>query len=1346
MIRCLREKSKKGIAALLSGLMVLQCGIPNTALGNITTSETNIAITYDETVDAVRAALNNTATVDASNFYFDGTYASEYEDLFGLTEDVVLYPLSLNDEKATASDLSNGDFEAYLKVNYSDMDEVEVGTPAGSEEIILLLKNRKNSKKKVTLDIFGEKRAIYIPGKNTVLKSDDGESIEGRTTPSEIASYNRVEEETTELTKYRVATSSECDAVELIATASNAAISSDAESAREISIYEPVLMNKCTAMAVTISADDIAREAYGIQYSFETESAIINASVLPDTFSEAVTLDVREFDFDEEVSMTNMLRSYGTLVTGTKSFDIHFLTGDGEEIEPNGPVEISITLKNKILPDDANFESLTAYHVTDENPISTIMNLTDEKTNDTENKNADKAPFEILPITVEESGSDHSIRFTANSFSYFVMSYNGFNNLWAYLYDEDGNQLPGTNEDTDEIWANPDNKAKYNPQDFCASWNQGSGSASSNGKWIYFATLTSLLGDSTTNYTYINAYTDSAMEQSFNWIYFEVVSGFSGNWWVSALTEKPTAAPSESDGTSRKITADADGYMKLYIRMQNHAITSPIEDHVEDSGYFLAKVPENLPKYATVNYKWYRSDDGVNFEEVVRKKAANKTYNIEVDTTGSKLYPSRDVSIDVEVRRWYKAEVYVDGELYKEYSKRQVQDYPCIMNGSFETPKVSLIGDNMYDFPNGTEGLYWRTTGEDKQIEVIKECDWAGSAYNCAEASGDGGTQWVELNAEKAGALYQHVLVQPESTLYWHFSHRGRNDTDTMYMVIAPKNKIDSASSTNELVSLAKKIANNEEGYTAADGYQTLKVEDGNTAWTLYEGEYTVPDDVWLLSFFFISASGTTLGNLIDDVSFSTTVPGPVEGCANITAVESLSGLLSDDIANLTMKVWLENKTGVVASDKNGVLAERTVSFGVVAETNGVYTKTVTFPNMPDDTEYTIKKVLYYNSSTAVPDGYSHLLEAYAVERNGVLEDKGDGSAATFMTYDEQKDKIHVDFVDRFEIQDVPITIKKELSGNAVEDDRTFTFTITGYLKNGIAITDELSDSDKTFTLKGGGSKMVKIPFGSYITVSEEDCSDDSYVTYHELVPGETVKGNTVTIPELNDEKEILFTNKRVKAEVNIKKVDEDGDRLAGATLTLYKGKNLSADKEIESFTTDGTNDWVVTLMNGDYTLVETVAPDGYRIADAIPIHVDESGVVTCKPESAVEKTGICAYTITMINKKLVGSIILENEINETYDPFGTPSFIYEITNKDGSYKKVVMLTMDSLKKNEALDLPAGEYTVKQIQVARYVPGVESMNFTVADGETVRLPFKNTITQYEKFSHVTALINRIQKS
>ena len=1349
MINEFKTILKKPAAIFLAALMILQSSIPSAALEKEATTEPDIVIEHDQVLSAVRAVLKKGDIADPTNFDFSGDYASEYEELFGLSEDVELYPLSIDCAVATASNASSKDYEAYLKVDYSVADEVEIGSPVGDEQIIFLFKNKKKYRKDITVEILGTSKVISLPSKDAALQASDEEDIEVAT-PTEISSFIDDAILTDTHSTMNIATPSNIvassDSTETpnitevlsAATPSNIDLPSEADEdddADEFYIYEPAVLNNSAVVAMTCPAEDIVKEAYSTQYPFETESAVIIASVLPGTFSEPVTLEAREFDAEEEEAMLDKLRTEGNLMRQTKSFDIHFLSEDGEEVEPEKSVEISIRLKADAWPDDADPESIMVRHLSDhlDNEISSEDAVPD---------NADVFPestdvFETLTSKIEKNTDSVDVRFTTDSFSYFVLSYNGFNQVWAYLYDEDGNLLP-----SGEIWANSvedENHFKiYNPQDFCAKWNGGYGTADSNKKWISFSTLTSLMGDSTTGYTYLNAYTDSAMTAPFNWIYYD---SDSSSWWVSTLTDKPTAAPSETDGTSRKITADTDGFMKLYIRMKNHTITSPIEDHIEESGYFLAKMPENLPEYATVNYKWYRSDDGENFEEVVRKKAANKTYNIEIDTIGSKLYPSRDTSIDVGVRRWYKAEVYVDGELYKEYSKRQVQDYPCIMNGSFENPKVSLMGNGMYDFPNGTEGLYWRTTGEDKQIEVIEKCNWAGSAYNCSSASD--GTQWVELNAESNGALYQHVLVQPESTLYWRFAHRGRSGTDTMYMVIAPKNKIDSSSSTSKLVEIAKKIENGDAGYMEADGYQTLKVENGNTAWGIHEGEYTVPDNVWLLDFFFISASGTTTGNMIDDVSFSTTVPGPVAGYANITAVESLSGLLSDEMATLTMKVWLEDEDGQVATDKNGTEASKIVSFGAATEVDGVYTKTVNFANMPDDKRYTIKKVLYFNGVIDNPSGYTHTTENYVLSRNNVREQRGDGSSTSFQAYDEAKDKILVNFTDVFEIDKVPVKITKKLVGNAVEDNRDFTFTIFGTLKNGKDVAEKMSADDMSFTLKGGDSKTVEVPFGSRITIEEQDYSDDHYVTYYEIVPGETIKKNWLTIPSVTMDQEVLFTNKRAKSDVTFEKLDENGVKLAGAEFTIYKGENLTGDKIEKTFTTDASADYTTSLMTGDYTLVESNAPDGYRIADAIVLHVSESGEVTCDTDGILTVVDAHTVKVTIKNERLKGSIILENTINETYHPFGTPSFPYEITSSDGNYKKVVMLTMDSLKKNTALDLPAGDYTIKQVSVSRYTPEYESMSFTVVDGGTVKLPFKNVIKQYEKFSHTTAVVNTI---
>lgn len=1321
--------TKRIIAFFLTAIMVWQNTMPRMSFGNESNATSVYFLSEDEISVAVRKALKKGKTVQKESFQIEGNCAYEYEELLGVYDDSELYKIELPSKLENAEgSLKKIRISSYVKLSNDN-----------KSRIVFLVKGGSKKNCNVSFNILGNVFSIYVPG----VDVDD----------VNVATNSDIENELASSSNIVVATGSDVTNANTFSIVQESG--DKANDNMGISILDSAAIDGKSVVAFSIPADDFIKYIDAEEYSYETDSAVISAFAPQGAFNEHVTLEAREFSEDEEETMNEILHASGKLFAGKKSFDIHFLSENGVEVEPNCAVKVSIKIKQGNFPENADPDSFKIFHMTEEEAanaatkVSSASRKIDDAnsidldigySNSISDNNSLDIPITELAADTEENNNEFETNFVTDSFSYFVLNYNGFNQVFTYLYDGNGNLLPG-----DELAGYVGANNKFNPLDFCANWKGGWGSSESQNKWISVKTLTSLLASKTAGYTYVDAFTDSEMTNAFNWIYFSLSSGYRGTWWVSTSKDKPTSSPSSGDGTSRRIAADSDGVMKLYIKFNNDVVSSELKDEVEENGYFLAEAPTNISEYATVNYKWYRSDDGITYEEVTRKKAVNKTYNVEVDETGSKLYPSRDIATGETVRRWYKAEIYVDEKLYKEYAPRQVQDYTCIMNGSFESPDVTLMGGTAsYDFPVGTEELYWNTSATDKQIEVIHTGDKANQNYGCMYAAD--GDQWVELNAEAPGALFQHVLVQPGTTLYWQFSHRARSSSESMYLVIAPRKAVSSASTTTELTTLAEKILSNTDGYTEAEGYQALSVTDGNTAWVTYEGTYEVPDSTWLLSFFFISNTGVTTGNFIDNVSFSTTVPGPLEGCANITAQESVSGLLSDDIAKLSMHVWLEDSDGNVATDKNGTKAEKTVTFSETTDEKGVYTKKVAFPNMPDDKEYTIKKVLFFDGSEVVPDAYERVEENYVVIRNNVREDKGVGSVARFMAYDEAKDKIKVEFTDNFEMNLVPVTVRKKLVGNAVDTDKEFTFTISGTLKNGATITSEIANDERIFTLRGGEEKVINIPFGSTVTISENDYSCDKYVTYYEMVPGETMKGREATLPEVTLDKEVVFTNKRVEYAVTMKKVDENGNRLGNAELSLYDGENLSDDTRIGNTITDGVIDWTVNLCFGDYTLSEISAPAGYKIADAIHFTVNDDGTVESNVDGVISTTDNVHYVVTMTDVPLIGSVILENSINEKYNPFGTPSFIYEITKKEGTYKKVVILTMDSLKKNEAFDLPTGDYIVKQISVSRYVPETESMDFTVTDGETVKLSFKNTIMQYEKFSHVTKVVNCINKS
>lgn len=83
--------------------------------------------------------------------------------------------------------------------------------------------------------------------------------------------------------------------------------------------------------------------------------------------------------------------------------------------------------------------------------------------------------------------------------------------------------------------------------------------------------------------------------------------------------------------------------------------------------------------------------------------------------------------------------------------------------------------------------------------------------------------------------------------------------------------------------------------------------------------------------------------------------------------------------------------------------------------------------------------------------------------------------------------------------------------------------------------------------------------------------------------------------------KETLFAEGALQndfTKVEISKVDIGGEEIIGAELTIKD----SEGKEITSWVTDGTPHRIDKLPPGKYVLVETLAPDGYEIAEEIPL------------------------------------------------------------------------------------------------------------------------------------------------
>lgn len=163
-----------------------------------------------------------------------------------------------------------------------------------------------------------------------------------------------------------------------------------------------------------------------------------------------------------------------------------------------------------------------------------------------------------------------------------------------------------------------------------------------------------------------------------------------------------------------------------------------------------------------------------------------------------------------------------------------------LKNGSFETP---AIPNSTYRImATTTAGVEWNNTAE-SNIEL-----WSTGYSNSSggKVTAANGRQLAELNANKAGTLYQDLPTTPGTTMRWHLKHRGRAGKDTMrVMVGAPGGKLEQSGP---------------------------ELATDNTGWVLYTDTYKIPAGQTTTRFAFQAvktASSISVGNFLDDIVFT---------------------------------------------------------------------------------------------------------------------------------------------------------------------------------------------------------------------------------------------------------------------------------------------------------------------------------------------------------------------------------------------------------------------------------------------------------------------------------------------
>ena len=292
-----------------------------------------------------------------------------------------------------------------------------------------------------------------------------------------------------------------------------------------------------------------------------------------------------------------------------------------------------------------------------------------------------------------------------------------------------------------------------------------------------------------------------------------------------------------------------------------------------------------------------------------------------------------------------------------------------------------------------------------------------------------------------------------------------------------------------------------------------------------------------------------------------------------------------------------------------------------------------------------------------------------------------------------------------------------KISGTNVAN--TVSVTVTGATGAFVTTNKDATSGSSSFAL--GNTIYIKVPIASVgtntsikLSASAKStvakgtltrCVNSVYYAYQGLV--DYTEGSKPTASA-----NLTFTASKI-INVTISKRSVTGtDELPGATLVIKKGDNVV--KTITS-TTSSTS---VTLDPGEYTLEETVAPDGYiRNTEKITFVVADDGKVIIDGKEVSE--------VVMKNEPIIVYISKKSINGKTELPGATLT----ITDKDGKIVKDLdgqELTWKSTTEQKKFHLAAGTYYLSEkIAPKGYELSETVLEFTVTSDGKVKMDKKD---------------------
>lgn len=289
------------------------------------------------------------------------------------------------------------------------------------------------------------------------------------------------------------------------------------------------------------------------------------------------------------------------------------------------------------------------------------------------------------------------------------------------------------------------------------------------------------------------------------------------------------------------------------------------------------------------------------------------------------------------------------------------------------------------------------------------------------------------------------------------------------------------------------------------------------------------------------------------------------------------------------------------------------------------------------------------------------------------------------------------------------VTFKKLGEGKEQIGDGTFQLW-----KENEGSDDELI---KTFSTVNGSWTSSPIEYGTYYV--KEIAAPQGYIL-------DSKPSDGITIKKTAAHGTITMTNEKYTAgSITIKKVDENGNPLAGAEFTLLPGeiKKTTDNSGVAEFT---------GLEAGKYSIIEKTAPKGYGGYDGtvtVEIKADGTATVDDLPKG-ISFAGE-TVTLTWTNTRDKGSISITKTGSANNPLQGAVFGLY----KDAAAAEKPIDTQQTDKNGKALfaDLAAGPYYVKEIAAPNgYVLDETIRPFTIGgnDAWDVKTDIENSLKQY----------------